>query len=127
MPINDSSKLNVQRFLLFRFKYGVEYAVHLSRSERDFGWIDTTIGLLNMETSKLEANFAALMENIHEKKPKREGNFVTCVWCTAPPSKERFKLSVDQLSKFSEVNREKRKPEAHREENVDEAAAAAAR
>lgn len=63
--------------------------------EHDFGTITTPIGSLDMDEKQLEANFAALVQDVEDARPRRGGDFITWVWCTAAPSPERFKLAYE--------------------------------
>lgn len=49
-----------------------------------------------MDTKHLEANLKAVLEDINNFRPKREGRFITRVLLKSPPSKEMFKIDPFQ-------------------------------
>ncbi|KAL0274965.1 UNVERIFIED_CONTAM: hypothetical protein PYX00_002974 [Menopon gallinae] len=100
MPRLNNGSLTMDIFnAIQRFKYGIEYGVNLSAKERNFGWIEMPLGKLDMENDMLEENLTALIVDILWKKPLRDGDFITWIWCSAPPSKERFKIAIEPYVK----------------------------
>ncbi|XP_054268311.1 39S ribosomal protein L1, mitochondrial-like [Macrosteles quadrilineatus] len=81
--------------LVTQFKNGVEYACVKDEKTPEFGWINTTIGRLNMEDSQLEENFQALVNDINTNRPKRPGPFITRVIMSCPPSTENLKVNIE--------------------------------
>lgn len=45
-----------------------------------------------MDPKHLEANLAALLQDVNKVRPRREGKFVTRVILTSPPSGENLKI-----------------------------------
>jgi large subunit ribosomal protein L1 len=60
-----------------RFIHGVSYSAKKDEVEKDFGLVETIIGTLDMDSKHLEANFAALIEDLNSVRPKREGDFIS--------------------------------------------------
>jgi large subunit ribosomal protein L1 len=60
-----------------RFIHGVSYSAKKDEVEKDFGLVETIIGTLDMDSKHLEANFAALVEDLNSVRPKREGDFIS--------------------------------------------------
>uniref|UniRef100_A0A1B6FXW7 39S ribosomal protein L1, mitochondrial n=1 Tax=Cuerna arida TaxID=1464854 RepID=A0A1B6FXW7_9HEMI len=81
--------------LVTRFKNGVEYSCVRDEKDLSYGWINTSVGRLNMDTLKLEENFQALLKDIIDEKPKRPGPFITRVVMTSLPSVEKFKINFE--------------------------------
>nr|BAN20826.1 mitochondrial ribosomal protein L1 [Riptortus pedestris] len=82
--------------LVKKFNTGIYYSALRDESELDYGWIEATIGTLNMEIDALEENFKSLISDINTMKPKRPGTFITRVLLKSPPSVERLKLNLDK-------------------------------
>ncbi|KAL1115682.1 hypothetical protein AAG570_005972 [Ranatra chinensis] len=76
-------------------KTGIQYWAFRDEVELDYGWVDTVIGTLDMETEQLEANLKALIEDISSMRPKREGPFITRILLKSAPSVEKLKLNLE--------------------------------
>lgn len=83
--------------LVKKFRTGMQYWALRDEGELDYGWVETTIGTLNMEAKHLEQNFASLIDDINSMKPKRTGPFITRAFLKSPPSVERLKLNVSSF------------------------------
>jgi len=82
--------------LVTRFKNGVDYSCLKDENHPDFGWIDTTIGRINMDVLKLEENLIALLQNISEERPNRSGPFITRAIMKCPPAGVRYKININK-------------------------------
>ncbi|XP_014239246.1 uncharacterized protein LOC106660813 [Cimex lectularius] len=76
------------------FQTGIHYYAMREESELDYGWIDTSIGTINMSNKQLEENMKYLLEDINKRRPKREGPFITRVLLKSEPSIEKFKIDL---------------------------------
>uniref|UniRef100_A0A0A9VZT1 39S ribosomal protein L1, mitochondrial n=1 Tax=Lygus hesperus TaxID=30085 RepID=A0A0A9VZT1_LYGHE len=83
--------------LIKTVRTGIQYLALRDENELDYGFINTSFGKLDMETSHLRENLIALLESIQTARPKREGPFITRVLMTCPPSVERLKLNLIPL------------------------------
>jgi large subunit ribosomal protein L1 len=99
-----------------RFIHGVSYSAKKDEVEKDFGLVETIIGTLDMDSKHLEANFAALVEDLNSVRPKREGDFISRCLLWSPPSRERFKVDHKLYIK----SEEKEKPARENEEEDDD-------
>nr|XP_018905198.1 PREDICTED: 39S ribosomal protein L1, mitochondrial [Bemisia tabaci]XP_018905199.1 PREDICTED: 39S ribosomal protein L1, mitochondrial [Bemisia tabaci] len=72
---------------------GVRYSSMKHEIEQDYGWVDTPLGRISMETPHLEANLIELLKDIEAKKPRRDNPFITRVMLSTPLLTE--KLWVD--------------------------------
>ena len=97
---------------VIRFKHGIQYSCTKPLSLENFGRMECIIGNLAMESNKIEENFIHLLKDVMNHKPKRDGDFIKWIWCTSPPSNEKFSIDVtkyvkdDNLkSKSTESNR----------------------
>ena len=93
-----------------KFKNGIQYQAEADDHQNDFGLVTTSIGKLSMETSQLEANLRAVLEDINTFRPKREGKFITRVLLKSPPSKEMFKIDPFLYVPEEDVKRSGKKP-----------------
>ncbi|KAL3271443.1 hypothetical protein HHI36_021929 [Cryptolaemus montrouzieri] len=106
--------------VVYRYLHGINYTAKKDEFEKDFGVIETTIGTLNMDASHLEANFAALIEDVMIMKPKREGSFLMRTLLVSPPSRERF--TIDYTSYLKDVNKQEKESEAQQSDELDQRA-----
>ncbi|CAB0008923.1 unnamed protein product [Nesidiocoris tenuis] len=67
--------------LIETIRNGIQYTAQRDDSEMDYGFVSTSIGPLDMETTKLRDNLKSLLESIQENRPKRPGPFVTRYPC----------------------------------------------
>lgn len=75
-----------------KFIHGISYTAKKDEYEKDFGLLETVVGTLDMDIEHLEANFAALVQDVNTMKPKREGRFITRCLLLSDPSGEKFKI-----------------------------------
>nr|CAD7263127.1 unnamed protein product [Timema shepardi] len=81
--------------MVSKFRYGIQYTSSKDEHEEDFGRIEVTVGKLDMEASQLEANFAAIIQDVLSVAPKKEAPFVTRCLAVCPPSVETLKLDIE--------------------------------
>nr|CAD7403875.1 unnamed protein product [Timema poppensis] len=81
--------------MVSKFRYGIQYTSSKDEHEEDFGRIEVAVGKLDMEASQLEANFAAIIQDVLSVAPKREAPFVTRCLAVCPPSVETLKLDIE--------------------------------
>lgn len=67
----------------------------------------------------MEANLKAVLEDINNFRPKREGRFITRVLLKSPPSKEMFKIDPFQYVD-EEYKRTGKKVDVRDDEAVEE-------
>ncbi|CAK9824196.1 50S ribosomal protein L1 [Anthophora retusa] len=87
---NDMSKLTV------KFKNGIRYTVTPHEVFKEYGTIDTTFGLLDMDFKQLEENFLALIHNIETIKPRPTESFIQRVYVKSMYTSERFKINFEE-------------------------------
>ncbi|KAB0800271.1 hypothetical protein PPYR_03866 [Photinus pyralis] len=104
-----------------KFMNGITYSAIKDEYEKDFGLIETVIGTLGMDDAHLEENFASLLLDVYEMKPKRSGTFISRCLMISPPSREKFKVDHSVYLPVEQV--EVAQPEEEEEEPVAEAAA----
>jgi len=80
------------KVVVTRLLHGINYQALKDEHEKDFGQIDAILGMLNMDEKHLEANFAALVNDVYTQKPKREGSFITRCLLWSLPSREKLKV-----------------------------------
>ncbi|XP_075224443.1 mitochondrial ribosomal protein L1 [Lycorma delicatula] len=81
--------------LVKKFRDGITYTALRDEKELDYGWIDVTVGMLNMDTNLLEENFKELINDVlTQAPPKTAKPFITRVLLKSPPSVERLKLDM---------------------------------
>lgn len=56
------------------------------------GFLGIFVLQLSMEPKLLEENFAALIKDVHDARPKRPGSFITRCLLVSPPSSEKLKV-----------------------------------
>ncbi|XP_067004658.1 large ribosomal subunit protein uL1m [Anabrus simplex] len=109
--------------MVSRFKFGIKYASSSDENEKDYGWIDTSIGKLDMDVSHLEANFIALLKDVDSLRPKREGPFITRCLLISAPSVERLKVNLEPylgVEKDQDIRIEEEEEEEVEEEEEEE-------
>ncbi|KDR21469.1 uncharacterized protein LOC110827986 [Zootermopsis nevadensis] len=104
--------------MVSRFCSGIEYTAKADQYLKDFGWIFTSIGKLDMDTDHLEENFSVLLKDVYSMKPNRVGPFITKCCLVSLPSPERLK--VDYNLYIDEDDNEKQEEKEEDEEEEDE-------
>ncbi|XP_066142320.1 large ribosomal subunit protein uL1 [Euwallacea fornicatus] len=79
-----------------RLLHGISYQAIKDEFEKDFGKIDAVLGTLNMDERYLEENFASLINDVYNQKPKRQGGFIMRCLLWSPPSQEKLKIGHEQ-------------------------------
>ncbi|XP_076758613.1 mitochondrial ribosomal protein L1 [Xylocopa sonorina] len=97
--------------LVTKFKAGIEYTAIPHATFKEYGYIDTTFGLLQMETNQLEENLSSLINDVESMRPKREGPFIVRVCIQSKISNESFKIDFKQYLPVPEVQEETNEPE----------------
>ncbi|CAK9795933.1 50S ribosomal protein L1 [Anthophora plagiata] len=87
---NDMGKLTV------KFRDGIRYTAMPHQVFKEYGTINTTFGLLDMDLKQLEENFLALIQDIEKMKPKLAEPFIQRIHVTSIPSTERFKINFEE-------------------------------
>ncbi|XP_004523172.1 39S ribosomal protein L1, mitochondrial [Ceratitis capitata] len=81
--------------MIERFSNGISYTATKDEHQQDFGFISTSVGTLDMDTTKLEENLRSLLNDVNSVRPKREGeHFIKRVLLKSPPSSERLKIDA---------------------------------
>ncbi|XP_013196503.2 large ribosomal subunit protein uL1 [Amyelois transitella] len=78
--------------LVKKFAAGVQYRVVKDDNQQDFGSAEVPVGRLNMDAAQVAENIGALLKDLQQARPKRDGLFITRCIIVSPPSKERFKI-----------------------------------
>lgn len=73
-----------------KYLNGIQYTAIKDEFQKDFGLIQATVGKLNMDPQKLEANIIHLLQDVNSVRPRREGRFITRCYFTSPPSGEKL-------------------------------------
>ncbi|XP_072949883.1 large ribosomal subunit protein uL1 [Epargyreus clarus] len=102
-----------------KFSGGIQYRVLKDDQQQNFGFTVVPIGRCNMEAKLVAENIDALLKDVQEARPKREGLFITRCLIVCPPSTEKLKIDP-----FLHVEREM--PKEVQEESDDEAEVAVA-
>ncbi|KOX74520.1 39S ribosomal protein L1, mitochondrial [Melipona quadrifasciata] len=101
--------------LVKKFKNGILYTAQPHKTFKEYGEINTTFGLLDMDIKELEENFSSLINDVESMRPKRDGSFIERVQIKSELSKESFKINYQEYLKTS--NKEEiRKEEEEKEE-----------
>ena len=79
--------------LVRKYKDGIGYTAEPHKSFKEYGQINVTFGLLNMDTQELEENFSSLINDVESMRPKRDGLFIERVQISSELSKESFKIN----------------------------------
>ncbi|XP_050484382.1 50S ribosomal protein L1 [Bombus huntii] len=79
--------------LVRKYKDGIAYTAEPHNSFKEYGQINVTFGLLNMNTQELEENFSSLINDVESMRPKRDGLFIERVQISSELSKELFKIN----------------------------------
>ncbi|XP_066251366.1 large ribosomal subunit protein uL1 [Euwallacea similis] len=90
-----------------RLLHGISYQAFKDEFEKDFGKIDAVLGTLNMDERHLEENFASLINDVYNQKPKREGGFIKRCLLWSPPSQEKLKIGYEQYVEEKSKSKEK--------------------
>ncbi|CAL7937467.1 unnamed protein product [Xylocopa violacea] len=97
--------------LVSKFKNGIGYSAIPHTTFREYGYIDTIFGMLDMDIKQLEENFSALINDVESKKQKRDGPFIVRVRICSKISKESFKIDFKQYLPTTKVEEERNEPE----------------
>lgn len=103
--------------IVSKFCTGIEYTARVDKNLKDFGWIFTSVGKLDMDSSQLEENFSSLLKDVNSMRPNREGPFITKCCLVAPPSPERLKVDCSQYIDEGDSKREEEEEHDDEEEN----------
>ncbi|PNF43636.1 hypothetical protein B7P43_G00697 [Cryptotermes secundus] len=105
--------------MVSRFHSGIEYSAKVDQYLKDLGWIFTSFGKIDMDTSHLEENFSSLLKDVNSVRPNREGPFITKCCLVTLPSLERLKVDYKQYIDEVDNGNEKEKVEEDDDENDD--------
>ncbi|KAL1509653.1 hypothetical protein ABEB36_004359 [Hypothenemus hampei] len=101
-----------------QFLHGINYQAIKDEYEKDFGQINAVIGPLTMSEQHLEANFAALINDVYDQKPRREGGFIRRCLLWSPPSREKLKIAHEIYLSNKEQSKNQKDEENEPEEAV---------
>lgn len=90
-PKNGTLGINLDE-LVEKFINGIQYSGIRDENQKDFGFVSTVIGTLDMDAKHLEENLVSLLKDIDSIRPKRAGKFITRVLLKSPPSSEQLKI-----------------------------------
>ncbi|CAB3362117.1 Hypothetical predicted protein [Cloeon dipterum] len=111
-----------------KFMYGIEYEVEKDDREPEFGWLECSIGKLDMPVEQLKANMMALIQDLNSKSPpKKNEPLIWRLYLLCPPGFEKFKLDLFDILGIKErgvVKEEVEEKAAPKSEDDDEAVAA---
>ncbi|XP_011640079.1 39S ribosomal protein L1, mitochondrial [Pogonomyrmex barbatus] len=82
--------------LVTKFLNGIKYTANPHVVLKSYGTVDITFGTLDMDTKQLEENFATIIKDVNEAKPRRPGPFITRTRITCAPSAEMLKVDFEQ-------------------------------
>ncbi|KAK0081929.1 hypothetical protein PV325_011367 [Microctonus aethiopoides] len=88
--------------LIRKILYGIQYKAVPLEQDITFGRITVPIGRLTMDSKQLEENFIAIIKDVEQVRPKRDGLFITRTSLRCPPSTEVFKVEFQKY--FEEKN-----------------------
>ncbi|KAL0104598.1 hypothetical protein PUN28_017386 [Cardiocondyla obscurior] len=95
------------KMVVNKFRNGIKYTAKPHDLLKSYGTTDVIFGTLDMDTKQLEENFAAIVLDINNAKPKRPGPFITRTRIICPPSPEQLKVDFEQyLPKVIEAEEE---------------------
>ncbi|XP_011167787.2 39S ribosomal protein L1, mitochondrial [Solenopsis invicta] len=106
------------KMLVTKFLTGIKYTAKPHDILKSYGTVEIPFGTLDMEIKQLEENFAAVLNDVNNAKPRRPGPFITRTRITCLPSPE--KLKVDFEPYLSENSALKTEPAAEEEEEEEE-------
>ncbi|KYQ51578.1 39S ribosomal protein L1, mitochondrial [Trachymyrmex zeteki] len=108
--------------MITKFLTGMRYTGKPHETLKSFGTVDVAFGTLDMDTKQLEENFATVIKDVNEAKPRRPEPFITRAVITCSPSPERFKVNFEQyLLKNKALEAEAEAEEEEEEEEEEEA------
>ncbi|XP_011699010.1 PREDICTED: 39S ribosomal protein L1, mitochondrial isoform X2 [Wasmannia auropunctata] len=84
------------KMLVTKFLMGIKYTGMPHDVVKSYGTINIAFGTLDMEMRQLEENFAAIIKDVNNAKPRRPGPFITRTRITCSPSPELFKVDFEQ-------------------------------
>ncbi|CAL1680077.1 unnamed protein product [Lasius platythorax] len=98
--------------LVTKFLTGIKYTAKPHDVLKSYGTVDITFGTLDMDTKKLEENFAAIIKDVNNAKPRRPEPFITRIRISCAPTTEMFKVEFEQyLSEDSTFKKEEEEEE----------------
>ncbi|XP_011873695.1 PREDICTED: 39S ribosomal protein L1, mitochondrial [Vollenhovia emeryi] len=84
------------KMLVTKFLNGIMYTAKPHELLKSYGTIDIAFGTLDMDTKQLEENFAAIIKDVHDARPRRPGPFITRTRIVCSQSKEMLKVDFEQ-------------------------------
>ncbi|XP_012288922.1 uncharacterized protein LOC105704356 [Orussus abietinus] len=124
-PANSKGTLsNDMKSMIYKFLHGIPYSAKKNAFYPEYGRVDVAFGKLEMETSDLEENFAAVLKDINSARPKREGPFITRTRIGTLSASESFKV---EFAPYIATKNEAPKKDEEEEEEEEEDTSAAVR
>ncbi|XP_029056397.1 50S ribosomal protein L1 isoform X2 [Osmia bicornis bicornis] len=80
--------------LVMKFKNATRYSAIQDADHKDYGQINVPFGKLNMDTTHLDENLAAIITNVYSVGSKYQESFIARVQVSSLPSTEYFKIDI---------------------------------
>ncbi|XP_012541479.1 39S ribosomal protein L1, mitochondrial [Monomorium pharaonis] len=83
------------KMLVNKFLTGIKYTAKPHDVFNYYGTVEIPFGTLDMEIKQLEENFAAILQDVNDAKPRRPGPFITRARIKCLPSPEMLKVDFE--------------------------------